>query len=160
MINNIHYYQNHNFLLIENRVYERNPDLLAEMYAYSIAAAHEYLPHYSVTQYMVSNVDDDDGEGWKWVDNLKDDVCIPPKIGGEPTAIKEIPRITYYEGKPVPNVVHFCQFFRIGEYGFHKKRIQPAIFNCDFPLLVEPPLDVGKLRYKNRDGEVRIFKLY
>lgn len=28
--------------------------------------------------------------------------------------------------------------------------------NTDFPLLVDPPLDLGKTNYKNRDGEVNI----
>ena len=52
----------------------RNPDLLAEMYAYSIAAAHEYLPHFTMMHYMVSNTQMRDEEGWKWVDDLGDDV--------------------------------------------------------------------------------------
>ncbi len=39
------------------RVYEGYPYLLAEMYAYSMAAAHEKLPHLQLWNYMVSNVD-------------------------------------------------------------------------------------------------------
>ena len=35
-------------------VYEGYPELLAEMYAYSMAAAHEELPHIQLEQYMVS----------------------------------------------------------------------------------------------------------
>ena len=35
------------------RVYEGYPYLLAEMYAYSMAAAHEKLPHLRMDQYMV-----------------------------------------------------------------------------------------------------------
>ena len=48
------------------------------MYAYSIAAAHEYLPHFTMMHYMVSNTQMRDEEGWKWVDDLGDDVCQPP----------------------------------------------------------------------------------
>ena len=35
------------------RVYEGYPYLLAEMYAYSMAAAHEKLPHLRMDQFMV-----------------------------------------------------------------------------------------------------------
>jgi peptidyl serine alpha-galactosyltransferase len=35
------------------RVYEKYPYLLAEMYAYSMAAAHENLPHLQMEHYMV-----------------------------------------------------------------------------------------------------------
>ena len=54
----------------------------------------------------------------------------------------------------MPTLVHYCQFFRIGELGFHKRRIEESILGCDFPLMVEPPTDIGTLRYKNRDGEI------
>ena len=63
------------------RVYERYPELLAEMYAYSMAAAHEQLPHFTLYSLMVSDTesehegdngsycDDDDGGGYKSGDN-------------------------------------------------------------------------------------------
>lgn len=41
-------------IIIFFRVYERYPNLLAEMYAYSMAAAHENLPHFQLLNYMVS----------------------------------------------------------------------------------------------------------
>jgi peptidyl serine alpha-galactosyltransferase len=46
------------------RVYESFPDLLAEMFAYSMAAAHQQLPHLRVDHFMVSNIDvDEEGGG-------------------------------------------------------------------------------------------------
>ena len=36
------------------KVYDKYPDLLAEMYAYATAAAHERLPHNTYLHYMVS----------------------------------------------------------------------------------------------------------
>ncbi len=169
-------------------VYERNPDLLSEMYAYSMAAAHEYLPHFTMMHYMVSNTNVEE-EGWKWVDGLGDDVCRPPRVVGtgggrgvrgagagagagtgagtgadtgtgahtaaEGAPAGAIDRTQYYPDLPMPALVHYCQFFRIGELGFQKRRIQGSFLDCDFPLMVEPPVDVGKLRYKNRDGEVQ-----
>lgn len=124
------------------RVYARYPELLAEMYAYSMAAAHENLPHFTVLHLMVSNTDADD-EGWAHIDALGDDVCQPPDENG-----------IFYPGKLMPTVLHYCQFFRIGEIGFQKRRIKKTIFNCDEPLLVELPLNSGTVRYKNRDGEI------
>eukprot|EP01035_Chromulina_nebulosa_P018906 gene18906-24709_t len=61
------------------RVYEKYPELLAEMYAYSMAAAHENLPHTILTSYMISNTDMDE-EGWKYIDELKDDE-LPISLG-------------------------------------------------------------------------------
>ena len=46
------------------------------MYAYSMAAAHEKLPHLRMDNWMVSNTEAG-GEGWAWIDAL-DDPCMPP----------------------------------------------------------------------------------
>lgn len=61
-------------------MYEKYPSLLAEMYAYSMAAAHVELPHFTMHNLMVSNVHAGD-EGWKWIDALGDNVCEPPVNG-------------------------------------------------------------------------------
>mmetsp|Transcript_26744 Transcript_26744/g.25617 ORF Transcript_26744/g.25617 Transcript_26744/m.25617 type:complete len:512 (-) Transcript_26744:103-1638(-) len=136
------------------RVHERYPELLAEMFAYSMAAAHEDLPHFQLLNYMVSNTFADE-EGWQWIDALGDDVCIPPVISKEDSVINGgVNRSRYYPQRGMPTFVHYCQFFRIGELGFHKRRLKESILNCDFPLLVDPPLDIGKTHYKNRDGEI------
>lgn len=144
-------------LLFGCRVYERYPDLLAEMYAYSMAAAHEDLPHFSVMHYMVSNTEVTD-EGWPWIDALGTDVCQPPvemPISGEHNNATGIPQHRFYPNMPMPNLMHFCQFFRAGIVGFQKKRIRSAILDCDFPLLLEVPLTLGTVDFKERDGEVR-----
>lgn len=122
-------------------MYEKYPSLLAEMYAYSMAAAHTDLPHFTLHNLMVSNVDAND-EGWKWVDQLGDNVCQPP-VDGE-----------FYPGQVFPSVLHYCQFYRAGEIGFQKRRIKKEIFSCDQPMMKELPTDLGKVNYKNRDGDV------
>lgn len=129
--------------ILKIRVYSRYPELLAEMYAYSMAAAHEELPHFTMYHYMVSNTFVDD-EGWPWVDALGSDVCQPadPVTG------------LYYPGRPLPTFLHYCQFFRAANIGFQKRRIRKPIFHCDKPMMMDLPLDLGKARYKNRDGEV------
>ena len=60
----------------------------------------------------------------------------------------------YTKGKNFPTVLHFCQFYRAGEYGFQKRRIKKQMFECDHPMMAELPRDIGKVDYKNRDGEV------
>ena len=66
-------------------VYEGYPYLLAEMYAYSMAAAHDNLPHLQVENYMVSNTESS-GEGWPLVDALED-ACVPPDEGSWKTPV-------------------------------------------------------------------------
>lgn len=95
------------------------------MYAYSMAAAHEKLPHLQMENYMVSNVDSP-GEGWPHIDTLED-VCASPTNG------------IYQDGRPLPTVVHFCQSYRAGDLGFQKRRVPKDIFTCESPMFVEPP---------------------
>jgi peptidyl serine alpha-galactosyltransferase len=120
------------------RVYEGYPYLLAEMYAYSMAAAHEKLPHLRMDHFMVSNTNAG-GEGWPWVDVL-DDACMPPDENG-----------IYYPGQPLPTVVHFCQNYRVGDLQFAKRKMSKTAFSCDHPMLVEPPKDLGHVRYRYKD---------
>ena len=91
------------------RVFEKYPHLLAEMYAYSMAAAHVELPHQQFENFMVSN-DGAYGEGWPLVDIIED-TCKPPVNG------------IYYPGVPLPNLVHYCQNFRAGIIGFAKRAV-------------------------------------
>jgi hypothetical protein len=126
------------------RVYEHYPYLLAEMYAYSMAAAHERLPHVQFEHLMVSNTDSP-GEGWPWVDALQD-ACVPPVDG------------VYDPGTPLPTVVHYCQNFRAGELGFAKRQVHRDIFSCKHPLFKEPPPDLGRVDFRIKDGEVRRVK--
>jgi hypothetical protein len=55
----------------------------------------------------------------------------------------------------LPDVLHFCQFYRAGEFGFQKRRIKKQMFECGHEMMAELPRDLGKINYKNRDGEVR-----
>ena len=52
------------------------PDLLAEMYAYCMAAAHLEMPHARVNNWMLSNVHVGD-EGWAHLDALPLDASCP-----------------------------------------------------------------------------------
>jgi hypothetical protein len=70
-------------------------------------------------------------------------------------ATAHIVHAMYYPSAPLPSFFHYCQFFRVGELGFQKRRLRKSMFECNQPLLAEPPTDLAKLDYKNRDGEVQ-----
>ena len=144
--------------LLHYRVFKRYPELLAEMYAYSMAGAHVDLPHFSVMHHMISNTDVSD-EGWSWVDLLGDDVCEAPEVSTILDPQTGIPRSTFYPEKNLPTLMHYCQFFRVGDVGFQKRRILAELMKCDFPMLLTPARDLGKNKYKDRDGVVRFTSL-
>lgn len=51
-------------------------------------------------------------------------------------------------------VVHYCQNYRAGDYGFQKRRVPHDIFSCESPLLVDTPADLAQSTYKIKGGEV------
>jgi hypothetical protein len=128
------------------------------MYAYSMAAAHLNLPHQQMEHYMVSNTESG-GEGWAHIDALEDS-CIPPTIN--PAASvgsgQQYETFTYYPGKPLPNVIHYCQHFRVGDFAFGKRVANKQMFSCDAPLFREPPPNLDKeLNYMHK-GKVSKIK--
>ena len=109
------------------------------MYAYSMAAAHEQLPHTLVHHLMVSNLNAGD-EGWRYVDVLGDNVVNAPVNG------------IYYPNLPMPVFLHYCSFYRIGDLGFHKRRVPKSLLTCDGPLFIDLPTNSSLVTYKDRDG--------
>ena len=124
-------------------MYEGYPYLLAEMYAYSMAAAHERLPHLQIENYMVSS-SDAGGEAWPHVDRLTQ-VCVPPDEDG-----------IFYKGLPMTTVVHYCQGYRVGDIGYQKRRVPHNIFSCESPMLMDLPQDLGQTLYNIKSEKVHI----
>lgn len=111
------------------RVHKEYPYLLAEMFAYCIAAAHLELPHQIVDSLMVSNTNGG-GEGWPMVDALpRENHC-------------EIAKLHKHEDHPVPSVIHYCQRYAIKEWFFGKRKMDKKFFTCDSPLMEEPPSNI------------------
>ncbi|KAL7548065.1 hypothetical protein ACHAWF_011350 [Thalassiosira exigua] len=116
------------------RVYEGYPHLLAEMYAYCIAAAHLRLPHALVDSMMVTTAGIG-GEAWKFVKAIPaEEAC---DFAMEPD----------HRVRPVPNAVHYCQRYALDVYFWGKRKMPKEIFACDHPPLLEPPSDLGSGRY-------------
>lgn len=111
------------------RVHKQYPYLLAEMYAFCIAAAHLELPFQLIESLMVSNTGSG-GEGWPMVDKLPhENLC-------------EIAKKPNHEKDPVPSVIHLCQRYAVGEWFFSKRKMVKTFFECDSPLLEEPPSNI------------------
>jgi hypothetical protein len=106
--------------------HKHKPGLLAEMYAWCIAAAHLNLPHTLLDNFMVSNIDAG-GEGWKLVDAIPSPSCLE-EDGWE----------------DLPSFLHLCQMNRVGEFAIHKRKIPRDIFTCESPMLMDPPPDLGE----------------
>jgi len=118
------------------KVVDKNKyDILADMYAYSIAAAHLELPHLVLDNYMYSNGKYPDGEGWDlektWDMSFRD------------SATCSNPWPSSADGKShLPNFAHLCQTYEADGWSYHKGRVPPNLLGCDLPLLKMPPEDL------------------
>jgi hypothetical protein len=116
------------------RIHELFPQFMAEMHAYSVAAAHLELPHQLAEGFMVSDVSGIPGavagEGFAFLDNTtKADACVPNKI----------------PMNQMPLVLHYCQRYSLGRWFFSKYKLREDFFTCSAPLLREPPPNVGEI---------------
>ena len=115
------------------RSHKEHPHLMAEMFAFCIAAAHLELPFQLVRSLMVSvasgGTGERSGEGWKLINAIDDDkVCTDAAL----------------DEYTLPSVLHYCQRYIVGKFFFGKRRIPMDIFSCDKPLLLVPPEDVAQ----------------
>lgn len=53
----------------------------------------------------------------------------------------------FYSGLPLPTVVHYCQSFISGEFGFEKRAVPHDLFTCESPMLMDPPENLAKKLY-------------
>mmetsp|Transcript_25362 Transcript_25362/g.31990 ORF Transcript_25362/g.31990 Transcript_25362/m.31990 type:complete len:351 (+) Transcript_25362:2-1054(+) len=128
-------------------VHKQYPYLLAEMFAFCIAAAHLELKHQIVDSLMVSNTGMGGGEGWPMVDNITEDkeesLC---KFASDPDHSKY----------PVPSVIHYCQRYAIGDWFFGKRKMVKNFFECESPLMEFPPMDIIETKdYKKIFNDVK-----
>ena len=97
------------------RVFAQYPELLAEMYAYSMAAAHLRLPHLRLDHYMLSNTQAY-GEAWPWVDGAARSSCdesLPQRL---------------WPHHNVPVFVHYCQGYRFPDTTANTKGHKELVF--------------------------------
>lgn len=102
-------------------VYKEHPYLMAEMYAYCIAAAHLNLPHQIMTSLMVSDGSTRRGEGWELVEKIPDDELCKPSVTS---------------GYVLPSVLHFCQRYIIGKVSIESIQIFQSDYFVNIHQLV------------------------
>ena len=105
------------------RVY---PNMLAEMYAYILAAADLDLPHQVSQSMMWSDARVQYSEPWRSVEDLpKDRMC-------DPSILQEL------SDKPSANFFHYCQPYSFNGYEIYKRAVGHTLLDCGHPLLEEP----------------------
>uniref|UniRef100_A0A7S3NDQ0 Uncharacterized protein n=1 Tax=Aureoumbra lagunensis TaxID=44058 RepID=A0A7S3NDQ0_9STRA len=139
------------------QVHAQYPYLLAEMYAYSMAAANLSLPHAQVHNLMVSNIGAG-GEAWDWVDTISwNQVCAGADLT-TPPSIFVAPSIPFSNndhppGPALPTVLHFCQSYRAGGHKFGKHSVPHDIFSCEQGLFhFEPDQITDAVRQASSAG--------
>ena len=139
---------------------------LAEMYAYSAAAAHLNLPHQVVRSFMISDPhDESDNEAWPWIDadpnqqvvmkERTDDVgALEVKDGADiyddDHIVNTDNNICSLDYALVPHVIHFCHRYYLGPFFLSKYQIPKTLpddmfLSCEHPLFQEPPQNVMEL---------------
>jgi len=128
------------------------PDILAEMYSYSMASAHFGLKHKQFNS-MVSNPDDNI-EAWNLIDFTFEN--------------------NFYNNNNQlsMHIIHYCHGYWLGDdrpsghllnygFNFHKGHLPKNILhNCSIGLLVEPTInDISKNRDKTKDNR-NLWMLY
>lgn len=124
-------------------VHKQYPYLLAEMFAYSISAAHLNLPHQPIESLMISATHIGI-EGWKWIDDIPlDNVCS-------------------YDSSTtnLPYVFHYCQRYIIKDILFAKRKPKlHKFFTCESPLFKEVDFDdVKHLDYKMKQENTGVIE--
>lgn len=126
------------------KVYKQYPHLLAEMYAYCIAAAHLHLPHMLVDSLMISAIGVG-GEGWKFIREVPDtDICNVTSSNSDHSV-----------NAVLPSVIHYCQRYGVDKYFWGKRKMNHDIFTCEHSLLIEPPWDLGTDKYSSVSPKVK-----
>ena len=107
-----------------------------------MAAAHLQLKHQLAQGFMVSNIMMKHAEGWSFLNDVTKDACDVEKV-------KDV----------VPQVIHFCQRYSIGEFFISKYKLPVDILSCDFPLLELPPKDYAAYTNYSHygDGSIKVW---
>lgn len=115
------------------RVHAQYPQLLAEMYAFTMAVANLTLPWALVSHFMVS----DPGtmsptESWPWIEDLTDSPDGPSAVCNGATATT-LPTATRdrINGPSLPTVLHYCQRYLAADHIFAKRKVPHDLFSCE-----------------------------
>ncbi|CAK0794806.1 unnamed protein product [Prorocentrum cordatum] len=118
------------------RIRRQYRQLIAEMYAYSLALASIDVRHALFDHFVVSYPNAPVGEqAWPWIDASDSDVC---GLAPDPA------------GSPLPTFLHYCEVYHSEDWYFQKRDVPHSeVLSCQAPLFAEPP---GDLLRKRRGG--------
>lgn len=121
------------------RVHDEFPYLNAEMFAYIIASVDLNITNQVMQSFMIS-APGADGEAWSFLENLplEDSCSFASHLNDKEYLIQH--NLTKYT---LPNVLHFCQRYGIGEWMWAKMRFPSNFFTCNSSLLKSPPNNVA-----------------
>jgi len=128
------------------RVHSQYPQLLAEMYAFTMAVANSSLPFSLVSSFMVSDPKTmSPTEAWAWVDDIAAAhgpaaVCA----GADPVTL---PAATRARPLPaLPTTLHYCQKYEAAGHLFAKRKVPHDFFKCGGgPMPFNPKQLTGNL---------------
>jgi peptidyl serine alpha-galactosyltransferase len=109
------------------RIHDIFTGFMAEMHAYSTAAAHLGLPHQLTPGFMISEVGG----------NENFDFLQPVQRSNSCSRTLKL--------KDTPLVLHYCHRYALGRWFFSKYKLREDFFTCDAPLLREPPPNVAEI---------------
>ena len=164
-------------------MHEQYPQLLAEMYALTMAAANLTLPFSLVSHFMVSDPKTmSPTEAWTWIEDLTlvnqksgsggggggggggDGATLASEQLGNPTAVcagatsTVLPTSTRRHASgdiALPSTVHYCQRYEAAGHVFAKRKMPHDFFKCDGEPM---PFDEAKLLdflANNNDNKVK-----
>ena len=126
------------------RVHDNYPELLAEMFAFCLAAVHVNLHPQTAAGLMISDPHPFEmvEEGWYFLDRARR--IIDPHLTDDEIWQRQ------YSLDMLPFVLHYCQPYAIGPWFISKRRLCMDLLSCEAPLLEEPPRDLLKYDYGQR----------
>ena len=120
------------------RYYEVRPNMMNEMYSYSLAVAHLGLEHQLARGFMVSDTGMLEKEGWGFLTRGRASEDAVLLAACDPSG---------HDEEDLPQVLHFCQRYGIEEWFLSKYKVPRRTFTCGFPLYEEPPWNVADQTY-------------
>eukprot|EP00980_Cylindrotheca_fusiformis_P021395 scaffold8259_cov143-Cylindrotheca_fusiformis.AAC.13 len=120
------------------RFFQEKPGMMNEMYSYSMAVAHLGLKHQLAKGFMVSDTAILNAEGWDF---------LTTSFGSTEDSLQNACNMSRYSTSSLPQVLHFCQRYGIGEFFISKYKVPRRTFTCSFPLYEEPPVNVAEALY-------------
>lgn len=125
------------------KIFQHFTGMMAEMHGYSTAAAHLQLPHKLARGFMVSTIAT--SENFDFVDSQlnRTTACEAAAVGSEYD--RQVSSSLIMSTQRLPYVLHYCQRYALGRFFFSKYKLNENFFDCDAPLMREPPLNVGDI---------------